>query len=171
MFCLRSWIPILFFLTNASPIYLLLFISATYSLNRPCVYCSLLLAILVLSLFDFNSNWFEPHWMTAKSLSSSVDSSSASSGSNNSSASAGAGSGGDTTPGIPAFDAVSNTISILAAAANSTAGVMVDVAADAVKQRFGAASPAGGSGIAEGVKSAVVKREWRVPHLDVLIRL
>jgi hypothetical protein len=45
---------------NASPIYLILFISATYFLNRPCVYCSLLLAILVVSLFDFNTDWFEP---------------------------------------------------------------------------------------------------------------
>ena len=44
--------------TNASPVYLLIFISATYCLNRPCVYCSLLLAILVLSLFDFKANWF-----------------------------------------------------------------------------------------------------------------
>jgi len=61
MFCLRSWIPILFFLhrTNASPVYLVLFISATYFLNRPCVYCSLLLAILVVSLFDFGTEWFE----------------------------------------------------------------------------------------------------------------
>ena len=77
MFCLRTWIPMLFFLlviavqqhnlidsqlirgrTNASPIYLILFITATYCLNRPCVYCSLLLAILVISIFDLKSDWF-----------------------------------------------------------------------------------------------------------------
>src|ERR1700761_6878144 len=86
MFCLRSWIPILFFLyvpaapdreqmanvntsTNASPIYLILFISATYILNRPCVYCSLLLAILVVALFDFHGDWFEPRYLSATTLS------------------------------------------------------------------------------------------------------
>ncbi|OSS48099.1 hypothetical protein B5807_06450 [Epicoccum nigrum] len=62
MFCLRSWIPVLFFLlrTNASPVYLVLFISATYFLNRPCVYCSLLLFILVVALCDFHTPWFDP---------------------------------------------------------------------------------------------------------------
>lgn len=45
---------------NTPPIYLILFMLATYLLNRPCIYCSLLLAILVLSLFDFQSNWFLP---------------------------------------------------------------------------------------------------------------
>ncbi|KAF2129155.1 hypothetical protein P153DRAFT_367420 [Dothidotthia symphoricarpi CBS 119687] len=61
MFCLRSWIPVLFFLlrTHASPVYLVLFISATYFLNRPCVYCSLLLFILVAALFDFHTPWFD----------------------------------------------------------------------------------------------------------------
>ncbi|KAH8716942.1 hypothetical protein GQ44DRAFT_659878 [Phaeosphaeriaceae sp. PMI808] len=61
MFCLRSWIPVLFFLlrTHASPVYLVLFIAATYFLNRPCVYCSLLLFILVVALFDFHTPWFD----------------------------------------------------------------------------------------------------------------
>ena len=45
--------------TNASPVYLVLFISATYFLNRPCFYCSLLLFILVVALFDFHTPWFE----------------------------------------------------------------------------------------------------------------
>jgi len=45
--------------SSAPPLYLLLFLSATYVLQRPCVYCSLLLAILILVLFDFNRNWFE----------------------------------------------------------------------------------------------------------------
>lgn len=60
-----SWLtPIL--RTNASPIYLILFISAAYFLNRPCIYCSLLLAILVIALFDFSAvssgSWFEPRY-------------------------------------------------------------------------------------------------------------
>jgi hypothetical protein len=41
-------------------VYLVLFISATYFLNRPCVYCSLLLFILVVALFDFHTPWFDP---------------------------------------------------------------------------------------------------------------
>jgi hypothetical protein len=45
--------------THASPVYLVLFISATYFLNRPCVYCSLLLFILVVALFDFHTPWFD----------------------------------------------------------------------------------------------------------------
>lgn len=48
-----------YYRSSAPPLYLLLFLSATYILQRPCVYCSLLLAILILVLFDFNRNWFE----------------------------------------------------------------------------------------------------------------
>ncbi|KAF2861217.1 hypothetical protein K470DRAFT_215669 [Piedraia hortae CBS 480.64] len=62
MFCLRSWIPLLIFLTNASPLYVALFLFATYALQRPCVYCSILLFVLVFSLFDFSTNWFESPW-------------------------------------------------------------------------------------------------------------
>ncbi|XMA10412.1 hypothetical protein WAI453_003203 [Rhynchosporium graminicola] len=68
MFCLRSWLPLLFIPTNASPIFIFLFFVCTYFLNRPCVYCSFLLLILFASschwsdhcFFDFSSNWFEP---------------------------------------------------------------------------------------------------------------
>jgi hypothetical protein len=31
-------------------------------LQRPCVYCSILLFVLVFSLFDFHADWFEPRW-------------------------------------------------------------------------------------------------------------
>ncbi|KAJ2902145.1 bladder cancer-related bc10 [Zalerion maritima] len=68
MFCLRSWLPLLFIPTNASPAFILLFFICTYFLNRPCVYCSFLLIILFISscywsercFFDLNSNWFQP---------------------------------------------------------------------------------------------------------------
>ena len=43
--------------SDASPLYLILFLTATYLLHRPCVYCSFLLAVLVLSLFDFSGDW------------------------------------------------------------------------------------------------------------------
>ncbi|ODA75800.1 hypothetical protein RJ55_08672 [Drechmeria coniospora] len=68
MFCLRSWLPLLFIPTNASPAFILLFFVCTYFLNRPCVYCSVLLIILFLTscnwsdrcFFDIRSNWFLP---------------------------------------------------------------------------------------------------------------
>ncbi|KAM4060788.1 bladder cancer-related protein BC10 domain-containing protein [Hirsutella rhossiliensis] len=68
MFCLRSWLPLLFIPTNASPVFIFLFFICTYFLNRPCVYCSILLLVLFLTscnwsdrcFFDFRSNWFVP---------------------------------------------------------------------------------------------------------------
>ncbi|KAK3387861.1 bladder cancer-related protein BC10-domain-containing protein [Podospora didyma] len=68
MFCLRSWLPLLFIPTNASPAFIFLFFVCTYFLNRPCVYCSFLLLVLFLTschwsdrcFFDFSSNWFQP---------------------------------------------------------------------------------------------------------------
>ncbi|KAL2155629.1 hypothetical protein VTH82DRAFT_371 [Thermothelomyces myriococcoides] len=49
MFCLRSWLPLLFIPTNASPAFIFLFFLCTYFLNRPCFYCSFLLLILFLT--------------------------------------------------------------------------------------------------------------------------
>ncbi|KAG5937109.1 hypothetical protein E4U53_000076 [Claviceps sorghi] len=68
MFCLRSWLPLLFIPTNASPAFIFLFFICTYFLNRPCVYCSILLLILFFTscnwsdrcFFDIHSNWFLP---------------------------------------------------------------------------------------------------------------
>ncbi|PNP55918.1 hypothetical protein THARTR1_03855 [Trichoderma harzianum] len=64
----NSWLPLLFIPTNASPAFILLFFICTYFLNRPCVYCSVLLLILFLTscnwsdrcFFDLSSNWFLP---------------------------------------------------------------------------------------------------------------
>ncbi|KAL2158756.1 hypothetical protein VTH06DRAFT_3947 [Thermothelomyces fergusii] len=68
MFCLRSWLPLLFIPTNASPAFIFLFFLCTYFLNRPCFYCSFLLLILFLTscnwsdrcFLDVGSNWFQP---------------------------------------------------------------------------------------------------------------
>ncbi|PHH78604.1 hypothetical protein CDD82_2946 [Ophiocordyceps australis] len=68
MFCLRSWLPLLFIPTSASPAFIVLFFICSYFLNRPCVYCSVLLLILFLTscnwsdrcFFDLRSNWFHP---------------------------------------------------------------------------------------------------------------
>ncbi|KAI0534528.1 bladder cancer-related protein BC10-domain-containing protein [Xylaria digitata] len=75
MFCLRSWIPLLFIPANASPGFIFLFFICTYFLNRPCVYCSILLLILFVTscywsdrcFFEFSSNWFAPRMTSAAS--------------------------------------------------------------------------------------------------------
>jgi len=189
MFCLRSWIPILFFLyvcnllltafcndaklsltrtnrTNASPIYLILFISATYSLNRPCVYCSLLLAILVLALFDFGDAWFEPHYLSSasKSGTSSQTNTTTTHGTN------GTAEGVET---AAAAEILADTVSLFASAVNATASAAASMAVEGLKSRVGLAAPSSPSsgGWAEGARSVVRQREWRVPCLDVLVRL
>ncbi|KAG6319236.1 hypothetical protein E4U44_007151 [Claviceps purpurea] len=65
---LNSWLPLLFIPTNASPAFIFLFFICTYFLNRPCVYCSILLLILFFTscnwsdrcFLDVRSNWFLP---------------------------------------------------------------------------------------------------------------
>ncbi|OCK85311.1 hypothetical protein K432DRAFT_439407 [Lepidopterella palustris CBS 459.81] len=147
MFCLRSWIPILFFLTNASPVYLVLFISATYFLNRPCVYCSLLLAILIVSLFDFHTAWFEPELPSEQN--SSFTSNAASS----------------------LRDTTLETASIIASAVNNTTETMVRAAVDAVRQKASSVPQVSGGAGFEWAKGLVGKKEWRIPCLDVLVRI
>lgn len=165
MFCLRSWIPILFFLyvllsvspfakptdsgryrTNASPVYLVLFISATYFLNRPCVYCSLLLAILVVSLFDFQTAWFEPQLPTEQS---------------------------STSKNATALlrDPLVETASIVASAVNSTAETVIKAAVESIRRKTPPVPHVNGGAGFEWAKGLVGKKEWRIPCLDVLVRI
>ncbi|KAL1987534.1 hypothetical protein VTN96DRAFT_3461 [Rasamsonia emersonii] len=73
MFCLRSWLPLLFIPTNASPLFILSFVTLTYILHRPCIYCSALLLILFISschwsdrcFFDFRGDWFSPRFTSS----------------------------------------------------------------------------------------------------------
>lgn len=149
------WIQILTTLsnrTNASPVYLILFISATYVLNRPCVYCSLLLAILVLALFDFSASgdggWFEPRYSlySLQSLSST--------------------SRNETGAGNATLGAVEGAVSLLANAVNVTAGMAMDAALGASRK-----------GLEEGGSSweSWIRRVWRsglrIDCLGVTIRL
>ncbi|KAE8351672.1 bladder cancer-related protein BC10-domain-containing protein [Aspergillus coremiiformis] len=70
MFCLRSWLPLLFIPTNASPLFIISFVTLTYILHRPCIYCSALLLILFISschwsdrcFFDLRGDWFAPRY-------------------------------------------------------------------------------------------------------------
>ncbi|KAG9195775.1 hypothetical protein G6011_00896 [Alternaria panax] len=149
MFCLRSWIPVLFFLlrTHASPVYLVLFISATYFLNRPCVYCSLLLFILVVALFDFHTPWFDAPLSDGAELALN--------------------------------GTVAESASVLAQAVNETVKAGVAAAVEGVKGRLGGGVVAIGGGSGNGgegqgyewAKGLLGKKEWRVQCLDVLIRI
>ncbi|KAI9711213.1 MAG: hypothetical protein M1820_002200 [Bogoriella megaspora] len=144
--------------TSAPPIYLLLFITATYFLNRPCVYCSLLLAILVLSLFDFRADWFEPrssfpHSPFSPAPKSSNNNSSDASASNMNSSSV-------------------ETIGVVAEAVVETASGLLAAAAEGVRRKVVGESQSGVVGVGvEGLRTVFGKREWRVPCLDILVRL
>ncbi|KAI9689452.1 MAG: hypothetical protein M1822_010103 [Bathelium mastoideum] len=161
--------------TNAPPIYLLLFITATYFLNRPCVYCSLLLAILVLAVFDFRGDWFEvrsslptsPFSPAKGSSSSSSLSSALSSLQHNATA------GTEGTGLVPDSVTLAETVGMVASAVADTASSLAAAAAENVKRRVvGSSAAAGVAGAgAEGLKTVFGKREWRVPCLDILIRL
>jgi hypothetical protein len=131
--------------TNASPIYLILFISTTYFLNRPCVYCSLLLFILVVALFDFHTPWFESPLPAEAAAELAVN--------------------GTT----PFRDSMFETVTVFAEAANHTAQALFKTAVDGLRERT---VPSGnGSAGYEWMKGLVGKKEWRIPCLDVLIRL
>lgn len=128
--------------TNASPVYLVLFISATYFLNRPCVYCSLLLAILVVALFDFNTPWFELP-LTTETTEVAMN-------------------------GTMPF---SQTASIVASAANNTAQTLMKATLDGLREKTSSFPQVSGSSSYEWVKGLLGKKEWRIPHLDVLVRI
>lgn len=142
MFCLRSWLPLLFIPTNASPLFLISFFILTYLLNRPCVYCSILLLILFISscywsdqcFFDIHSNWFEP-----RHISSAIP---------NPLAQAGFSSGNGSSVGVET--------SFLVQAVNETASALAGAAIEGLKRRVQARS--GWSGL-------------RVPCVNFQIRL
>lgn len=143
MFCLRSWLPLLVIPTNASPIFIFLFFTCSYFLNRPCVYCSLLLLILFASschwsdhcFFDFNSNWFEPRQDLQTS----------------------------TAVEVP-------DLSTYVDALNSTMAALVGTMLEDTKRKMASKTEWTGVGV-EWLRSLLGKREWRIPCVDVYIRL
>lgn len=146
--------PLLIFLTNASPIYVALFLTATYALQRPCVYCSILLFVLVFSLFDFHADWFEPRWHPASLTISETATSLLS---------------GNTT----FTEALGETASIAISAINGTGGSLASAALECARKRVSggsASSSASGSGF-EWLRSLLEKRQFRIPCVDVLVRL
>jgi len=147
------------------------FFVLTYFLNRPCVYCSILLLILFASscswsdhcFFDIHSNWFEPrHLSSAFTLPSLSTGESTCSGS---SAAAGCSETGD-----------ESAASFLLGAMNSTAAALAGAAFEEAKRRiqFSGQQVANiewtGIGL-EWVRSLLGRREWTIPCVDVAIRL
>ncbi|TVY82473.1 Uncharacterized protein LSUE1_G003624 [Lachnellula suecica] len=153
MFCLRSWLPLLFIPTNASPIFIFSFFVCTYFLNRPCFYCSFLLLVLFASschwsdqcFFDFSNNWFEPRHQSSALSPEAVNSSSASS------------------------NQTLDQVAIYAGALNNTAAALASTALEEAKRRL-ARTEWTGVGV-EWLRSLLGRREWRVPCIDVYIRL
>lgn len=147
-----SWLPLLFIPTNASPIFIFLFFVCTYFLNRPCVYCSFLLLILFASschwsdhcFFDFSSNWFEPRQPSS------------------------------IPPEIINSSALTNQtfeqVSIYAGAMNNTAAALAGAALEEAKRRLATRAEWTGIGV-EWLRSLLGRREWRLPCVDVYIRL
>ena len=153
----RSWLPLLFIPTNASPAFIFLFFVCTYFLNRPCVYCSFLLLILFLTscnwsdrcFFDFGSNWFLPRPLGSHDY---VPMSTS----------------GDGAANMTRPDDLNATVSVaVAEMVNTTAGALAGVLSDRLA---GARAEWTGLGI-EWLRSLLGKREWRIDCLDVYIRL
>ncbi|KAB8292248.1 hypothetical protein EYC80_007990 [Monilinia laxa] len=151
MFCLRSWLPLLFIPTNASPIFIFLFFICTYFLNRPCIYCSILLLILFASschwadhcFFDFSSNWFLPR--SSSYSPSEINNQTALSN-----------------------ETIDNVL-MYAGAFNKTAIALAGTALEDAKNKL-ATREWTGIGV-EWLRNLLGKREWRLEHMDVIIRL
>ena len=176
MFCLRAWVPLLFLPTNASPVFVVTFFILTYFLNRPCICtsnpvfsprlsigltflqdCSALLLILFVSscswrdqcLFDIYSNWFETKHL-ASPLSSAFSNATDCSASN--------------------ADGVVGEGSFLVTAINETASALAGAALEGMKRKM--AYKAEWTGIGLGwMRSFLGARQWRVPCVDVYVRL
>ncbi|KND94282.1 hypothetical protein TOPH_00785 [Tolypocladium ophioglossoides CBS 100239] len=144
-----SWLPLLFIPTNASPAFIFLFFVCTYFLNRPCVYCSILLLILFLTscnwsdrcFFDFRSNWFLPRPGSSSDINTNATASSLD------------------------HDSVFNATVV--EMANSTAKALAGAAADEIAARRAEWT---GLGV-EWLRSLLGRREWRIECMDIYIRL
>ncbi|KAK4662424.1 hypothetical protein QC763_611420 [Podospora pseudopauciseta] len=154
MFCLRSWLPLLFIPTSASPVFIFLFFLCTYFLNRPCVYCSILLFILFLTscnwsdhcFFDFASNWFQPRLAASYIYLPTI-------------------TGWNATTDATASP--SSTTHVVTDVMNTTAGALATAAADKIAQTKVEWT---GLGL-EWLRSLLGRREWEIDCLDLHIRL
>ncbi|MCJ1304271.1 hypothetical protein MMC08_007083, partial [Hypocenomyce scalaris] len=133
------------------------FFFLTYFLNRPCIYCSVLLLILFISscywsdhcFFDIHSNWFEPRHLSSPLPNPLPPARHPSRYSDN--------------------DAPEQA-SFVATAVNDTVAVLAGAAIEELKRRMDFRPEWTGIGL-EWIRSWLGAREWRLPCLDVFIRL
>ncbi|KAE8308862.1 bladder cancer-related protein BC10-domain-containing protein [Aspergillus transmontanensis] len=157
MFCLRSWLPLLFIPTNASPLFIVSFVTLTYILHRPCIYCSALLLILFISschwsdrcFFDLRGDWFAPRYFSDPSASS-------------------------VAPNETVAGYILETV-------NTTTKTLAGVVVDEAQRRLalnGSSAAAGLGGLVqeewtgvglEWLRSLLGRREWTIPCVDVKI--
>ncbi len=134
--------------SNAAPVYLILFLSAYYMLTRPCVYCSLLLAVLVIAFFDFQADWFEPRHLSSAPATCS----------------------NETNSSAPLQHVLAEGATFPASAVNQTAGSLVEAVAGAVSKKI--PERLGWTSLGtEWIKSVASKREIRIPCVNAIIRL
>jgi Bladder cancer-related protein BC10 len=158
-----SWLPLLFIPTNASPLFILSFVTLTYILHRPCIYCSALLLILFISschwsdhcFFDFRGDWFSPRFTSSRIAS---------------------GNSSSITAGDPGFNNESLAGYIMETM-NSTTAALAGAVFEETKRRFlnnGSAEIKQeewtGIGL-EWLRSLLGRREWTLPCIDVKVRL
>ncbi|BDD58051.1 hypothetical protein MAP00_003361 [Monascus purpureus] len=162
MFCLRSWLPLLFIPTNASPLFIISFVTLTYFLHRPCIYCSALLLILFLSscnwsdrcFFDFRGDWLSPRF-SPDSL--------ATIPTNSSHVSLNHAFGNETLAGY-VLETVNTTTKALAGAAVGEAQQKLALNGSALRQEL--------TGFGVGwLRSLLGRQEWTLPCVDVKVRL
>jgi len=180
--CLTSYIPLLLLPLplSLSPLHLTLLLLTTYFLNRPCIYCSLLLLILFASschwsgrcFVDFETSsdggygyaeWFTPRMYTIRSREDS--------GRNRDNANSAA----NHQTGVADF--LSLTI-------NQTISALAGAALEEARQRLNATSilpsagGAGGGSLPESagiglgwLRSLLGRSEWTIPCVDIKVRL
>ena len=158
---IHSWLPLLFIPTNASPIFILLFFLCTYFLNRPCVYCSFLLLILFASschwsdhcFFDFSntSNFFlSPSYSYPPSASELIF-----------------GANGNNGTVVDGDSRNLGDMLLIASTLNETAKALALAAFEEARRM----RPEW-TGIGVGwLRSLLGRREWRLPCVDVYVRL
>ncbi|KAI1431537.1 bladder cancer-related protein BC10-domain-containing protein [Xylaria sp. CBS 124048] len=164
MFCLRSWIPLLFIPANASPSFIFLFFVCTYFLNRPCVYCSILLLILFVTscywsdrcFFEFGSNWFAPR-ITSATFETWIDSHYAVNATTSAAAA--------TAPVDPVAHSVFN--GTVVETLNTTTSALAGIAAEELARKRNEWTGLG----MEWLRSLLGRREWRIECMDLNIRL
>ncbi|OJJ44144.1 hypothetical protein ASPZODRAFT_18909 [Penicilliopsis zonata CBS 506.65] len=169
MFCLRSWLPLLFIPTNASPLFIISYVALTYILHRPCIYCSALLLILFISschwsdrcFFDLRGDWFSPRYPAPVNT---------------------------TTTNIEIDNCTQNNLNFtfneslagyIFETMNTTTKALAGAAVEEAQRRLAGSTSTNNTGLRqewagmglEWLRSLLGKREWTLPCVDVKVRL